>query len=129
MKLVLIKHQKDADRCYLFATEFPLKKGNKVLCDTRYGEMIGYVEDDSIDVNEPEVLNLIFKSYGVTLPLKTITGIVIEFEELRQVKNQINKESTNHGIKCHLKDDDKMTMYGELYIDEIGCDCKYDCCK
>ena len=83
MRLVSIKHSKheEADN-YLFTTDYPLKKGWAVICDTRYGEQVGYVVDDSVDVENEKVLNLILNTRGVTLPLKRVIGIVIPIEDI-----------------------------------------------
>ena len=54
MQLVLIKHHEDGNP-YLFSTPFIIRKGDRVRCETRFGEMDGIAITDSAWFDDEEL--------------------------------------------------------------------------
>ena len=81
MDLVVINHGPDKGYLFQAPTNCEIKKGDHVLCETRYGAQQGKVVSV---LHSPrlttEELEFLFESTGATLPLKKILGIYQAFE-------------------------------------------------
>ena len=74
MKTIVIVKHTDGRR-YMFEVpgDYVLKKGDMVLCDTKYGKVIATCVTESLKCCS-EVFDMIAELVGATFPLKKILG-------------------------------------------------------
>lgn len=74
MKTVVIVKHADGKRCmFEVPGDYVLKKGDKVLCDTKHGEVIATCVTESLKCC-PEVFDMFAELVGATFPLRKILG-------------------------------------------------------
>ena len=71
--IVIVKHTDGRRRMFEVPEDYALKKGDMVLCDTKYGEVIATCVTESLKCC-PEVFEVIAELVGAAFPLKKILG-------------------------------------------------------
>lgn len=82
-RMIVVKVRHSGAQEYLFKTSKDLKKGDKVIVETKYGESNGVCESDSFWVYD-DVLEKLELVANYTLPLKKVVGVCVPIADYKR---------------------------------------------
>lgn len=81
--MIVVRVRHSGAQEYLFKTSKDLKKGDKVIVETKYGESNGVCESDSFWVYD-DVLEKLELVANYTLPLKKVVGVCVPIADYKR---------------------------------------------